>query len=172
MYIGSDDAGYLQIGDEVDLAHFGDNAGYLNNLNINSMFYISHREPKTSTNTSNVSFMFSDNKKALLTIPFKAAGHATSSSNSLIIDSTDNFNEKLYDCGAKNFNKIDCDGDSTGADLGVEDDLQVKGRVYVGDIIMFYGGSQSGIRMFDEAGNRVCMRCWSDGVCNATAGNC
>lgn len=81
--------------------------------------------------TSNITFaLLSDNGRFL--IPKAGVGLATWNSRSMMIggnldvSSASGINETRVLCSAQGFTKIDCDANLTGADLGVQDDLEVK----------------------------------------------
>ncbi len=71
-------------------------------------------------------------------IPPQGADNATNGMRSFIVDGTyqDVGDESdAYSCAANGFDRLDCDTGGTGADLGVQDDAQIKGKVYVDESV-------------------------------------
>ena len=142
-------------------------------MDLNGTFVL--RSPPPSL-TSDIEFAFvtSDNLVRFL-IPISGPDFATYNPRSQMVggDLNQNFENNLINCTAQGYTQIDCDTDSTGADLGVEDDLEVRGTVFINETILVGSIGQIGciqIRDNDDGGWSKCTIL--DGVMTCSTGIC
>ncbi len=119
--------GCLKIGD-YDICDTG-NMGVVDNLNLDNFLIF-----RDMDGDSNISFMFiTPGTLPRFVIPREGPDFATNNFRSFILggDIGQALDEDIIRCSANGYDKIDCDTNATGADLGVQDDAQIRGSLFV-----------------------------------------
>ncbi len=70
-------------------------------------------------------------------IPTAGTDYAIYNPRSMMVggDLGQSFDDGIINCSAQGYNIIDCDASGTGADLGVQDDAEIRGSLYVNESI-------------------------------------
>lgn len=112
----------------------------------------------TATPDANIEFLFSrSNSTPRFALSIPGAGLATYNSRSFIVAGPATFNNNVVECATWSFTLIDCDTAATGADLGVQDDLEVNGFIFPESETAdpCAGGNESGI-FYNTTSNYLC----------------
>lgn len=102
-------------------------------LDLNGTFVTRYRDGNSS-----IRFIWTGaDNRPLLAIPREGADFAMYSPRSRMIggDLGQQFDDGIINCTAQGYNRIDCDTDASGADLGVHDDIEVRGSLFVNETI-------------------------------------
>lgn len=128
LFVGDGDYGAMNIGDSIQLAHL-DGIGQLGDLNVTNIFILRHFEDVAK---NNISFLFTSQNLVRLAIPVAGADFATYNPRSQMIggDLGQQNDDDMIRCSKQGYTFIDCTTDVTGADLGVQDDLEVRGNIF------------------------------------------
>jgi len=126
----------LNIGDDYGAIEIGEFEIFQSDLTISSLnmdgtavFRNEH------ANEPPVQFLFATGNTIRMAIPKGGVDYATQMARSVMIGGNDaqSFNDNIVNCSAQGYTQIDCDTSGTGADLGVQDDLEVLGKIYSND---------------------------------------
>lgn len=129
LFVGRDDYGVLGIGDSVQIAVI-DGVGQIGSLNLSNVMLIRHFEDVA---LNNISLLFTSQNQVRLAIPIPGVDFATYNPRSQMIggDLGQQNNNNIIRCSEQGYTFIDCDTSGTGADLGVQDDLEVRGSAFI-----------------------------------------
>ncbi len=125
LQLGDADEGQLRMG----TSYMGQADQTISGTALDDIFIIYNNAPTLAENISFAFFGPSDVPRFV--IPEEGADFATYSPRSMVIGPTAtiaNMDENIL-CSTM-FENIDCDTDGTGADLGIEDDLEVEGTIF------------------------------------------
>ena len=103
-------------------------------MNLNGSFIVRNAE-----SDSLIEFIFATTDNLVrFAIPKAGTDLAIYNPRSKIIggDLGQEFNNSIVNCSSQGYSFIDCDTDATGADLGVQDDLEVRGDIFVNGSII------------------------------------
>ncbi len=126
------------------------------NLNGTAVFRNEH------ANTPTLQFLFATESSDIrLAIPKSGGGLATQVARSLMVggDNAQAFNDSIVNCSAQGYSLINCDTDSSGADVGIADDLEVRGTAFIEENITIGIVGKAGmikIRDTDDSGWTCC----------------
>lgn len=128
LFVGVGKFGALSIGSDAQISRL-DGVGQIGDLNLSHVFLFSHDENPI---VNNISFLFTSDNKLRLVIPVAGDSLATYNPRSQMIggDLGQQYSNDVVVCPAQGYKYIDCKTDLTGADLGVQDDLEVRGNIY------------------------------------------
>ena len=126
-YFGNQSAGVgiVQVGEmQVGVS----NDGVIGSLNLSGIGLIRNKDSKNP-----IEFGFVDSANGIrFALPLSGNDSGTYNARSMIIAGPSVFDNNIINCSFWGFNKIDCRTGATGSDLGIQDDLQVKGSASVG----------------------------------------
>ncbi len=127
-------------------------------LNLSGTAVFRNENPDTPT----IQFLFAtEGGEIRFAIPKSGADFATQMARSVMVggDTAQAFNDNVVNCSAQGYTHIDCDTSGTGADLGVQDDLEVRGKIFIEENLTIIG-------------NEICNAtdCFSLQDLNATGG--
>ncbi len=128
---GAGGGGCIKIGD-YEICDTG-NMGSIGDLSLDN--YMIFRD---MDGDSNISFMFiTPGTLPRFVIPREGTDFATNNFRSFILggDLGQAQDDDIIKCSANGYDKIDCDTNATGADLGVQDDAQIRGSLFVDENI-------------------------------------
>lgn len=129
LFVGDGQHGALAIGDSIQIAEL-DGVGMVGNLNVSNTMLIRHYE---DDGLNNISLLFTSQNQVRLAIPVNGVDFATYNPRSQMIggDLGQQNENDIIRCSQQGYDLIDCDTAGTGADLGVQDDLQVRGNSFI-----------------------------------------
>lgn len=126
-YFGNQSAGVgiVQVGEmQVGVS----NDGVIGSLNLSGIGLIRNKDRKNP-----IEFGFVDSENGIrFALPLSGNDSGTYNARSMIIAGPSVLDNNIINCSFWGFNKIDCRTGATGSDLGIQDDLQVKGSASVG----------------------------------------
>ena len=133
LFVGDPtDYGLVQVGDAV----FGRTSRVTGNLDMDGTVVLVNR---TNPNASNILFAMMDRTNSIrFALPKSAAGNATYNPRSMLNAGPAPVNDECvtvgYWQGEGIFDNLACDTSGTGADLGVQNDLEVEGDIFTDSI--------------------------------------
>lgn len=129
LFVGDGAYGSMAIGDSVEIAVL-DGVGQIGSLNLSNVMLIRHFEDVVM---NNISLLFTSQNQVRLAIPISGVDFATYNPRSQMIggDLGQQNENDIIRCSQQGYDLIDCDTAGTGADLGVQDDLQVRGDSFI-----------------------------------------
>ncbi len=150
-------------------AYFGNNYGAIEigdtqiiqtNLTIGGMNLNGSTIIRNTESNSNIEFIFATtNDLARFAIPVEGVDFAVYNPRSMMVggDLGQSFDDGIINCTAQGYTNIDCDTAGTGADLGVQDDLEVRGNIYgnVSEVVGEHWVNESGdvVEWLNVSGN-------------------
>ncbi len=129
----------LRVGNNYGAMTLGYAEIFVSNLSVVGMdlngTLISRMPPAHGTSDIEFAWATSDNL-IRFAIPVADKDFATYNPRSFMIggDLGQAFNNSIINCSAQGYENIDCNTNGTGADLGVQDDLEVQGTGYFGNL--------------------------------------
>ncbi len=137
-------------------------------LNLNGTAVFRNENPASPT----IQFLFATEASEIrFAIPVNDVPFATQNVRSLMVggDDAQAFNDNVVNCTAQGYEFIDCDTDGTGADLGVKDDLEVRGSAHINETINatnYIGNGTSLYGILLQDGSRELTGDWGVGEYN------
>lgn len=122
------------------------------NLNGTAIFQ------NTQSANSTIDLLFaSSGSLPQFALPIEQGGLAAYNPHSLMVggDLSQAFNESIINCADQGYIHIDCNASSTGEDLGVEDDAEIRGILYVNESANISGNIINSSGFFNSTGDQL-----------------
>lgn len=135
----------LEIGSSYGAIEIGDFEIFQGDITVGSMDLDGTAVFRNENPTgSDIQFLWAtESSNIRMAIPRGNIDFATQLARSVMVggDTAQNFNDNIVNCSAQGYAQIDCDTSGTGADLGIQDDLEVRGETYLNGTLLQGEGS-------------------------------
>lgn len=134
---GNDENGAISIGGKFQLAKLG-GIGAVGDMNVDGIIIFRRMDD----GDNNILFLFANETEINFALAKPLAELAAYIPRSFMIggDLGNAYDDRIINCGEQGYTFIDCETDLTGADLGIQDDLEVHGSISInraGDLNTF-----------------------------------
>jgi len=138
----------LEIGGEYGAVEIGDIEIFMPSFSVGGMDLdgsaLFRNEKSSISSMLEFGFVTTDNK-IRFAIPKAGGSLATYNPRSFMIggDLGQEFDDDIINCVTQGYKYIDCNTSTTGADLGVQDDLEVRGDIYLNSTLKIHSPNGS-----------------------------
>ncbi len=129
----------LEIGGEFGAIEIGNSQIFKSNLTVEGLNFSGTMGFGNFDSDSNIEFLFAtEDNKINFVIATAGTDFASYVPRSFMVGGLlgQSFNDSIVSCTTQGYNQIDCNTGLTGADLGIQDDLEVQGTIYVNEIVI------------------------------------